>query len=258
MQVTYSTVDCAVVDAAVISDACAALTAKTVAAYPSLAVIGCTGQRGSLVLVAANPAAVAIALVTTSGTTVGLTPSAFVLEAASATTVTAALHRVAAASTVLAATPAKRQKVNKVPKGKKDTAKGTKGKKDTTKGKKDTKGKGQGKGHGPKVGKAGLEEPQPTPAAADPAWCGQYDGCDQGATKTRLALVLGVLGVIGVAVGFRTREARGPESHIFPESHVFAEPMEKSPVIASRPECQHEPGTNGSCRKLKVDPAVPA
>ena len=49
-QVTYSTVDCAVVDAATISNACAALTATTVAAYPDLTVIGCTGECGSLVL----------------------------------------------------------------------------------------------------------------------------------------------------------------------------------------------------------------
>ena len=68
-------------------------------------------------------------------------------------------------------------------------------------------------------GKLSLEEPQQTPAAAD-----------QGATKARLAFVLGVLGVIGVAVGFRAREARGPESHI------FADPTEKSPLVASRPE----------------------
>jgi len=162
-QVTYSTVDCAVVDAATISNACAALTTKTVAAYPDLTVIGCTGECGSLVLrlqiddgvpaaiivavetaVAADPALVAVAIVTAAGSTVTLTPSAFVFQGTT----------VAATATVIAAVaqPATGGKSKTNKKGKKDK-KGKKGEK-TGKVAKGTAAKGKGKKG--KVGKMVL------------------------------------------------------------------------------------------------------
>ena len=208
MQVTYSTVDCNIVDNGTISNACAALTAKTVAEYPNLTVVGCTGECGSLVLqlqiddsvpdatiaaaetaIAADPALIAIAVVTAGGGTVGLTPTTFVFQGA-APAVTDAVN---------AAQPAtgKKGKANKTGKKSKKGKKGRKGKAATAKGEvaKDAAAKGKGK-KGKKTAKLTLL----TADGAGPSLAAST-------SQTQGVFLFALIGVAMVAVG-ATRQAR--------------------------------------------------
>ena len=204
MQVTYSTVDCNIVDNGTISNACAALTAKTVAEYPNLTVVGCTGECGSLVLqlqiddsvpdatiaaaetaIAADPALIAIAVVTAGGGTVGLTPTTFVFQGA-APAVTDAVN---------AAQPAMGKKGKKDKKGQ-TGKKGKKGK-DNKVGyvAKDEAAKGKGK-KGKKTAKLTLQ----TADGAGPSLAAST-------SQTQGVFLFALIGVAMVAVG-ATRQAR--------------------------------------------------
>ena len=98
-QFTYITADCAVISGSTIASACVALTAETTAQYPEVVVSSCSGACGSLVLqlqidggvtdatiaaaeaaIAANPSSVTIALTTTDGATLNLSPSAVMFQ----------------------------------------------------------------------------------------------------------------------------------------------------------------------------------
>jgi len=231
VQVTYSTVDCAVVGTATISNACAALTAKTVAEYPDLTVTGCTGECGSLVLrlqiddsvrdadiaavetaVAANPALIAIAIMTTDGGTVGLAPSTFVFQAATPAAVNAAN----------AAQPA----TGKKGKGNKKAKKAKKGKNGSSKvGKvaKDAAAKGKGK-KGKKTAKLTLQ-------TAD----GAERSLAASTSQTQGLFLFALIGAAMVAVG-ATRHTRARAAALLrgaaADSGHFADPSEKSPLVA--------------------------
>lgn len=215
-QVTYGTVDCAVVDAATITAACAALTAKTTAAHPSVTFSSCTGSCGSLVLqlqidgsvadadvataaaaVDADPSSVGIELVTTDGATLTLNPTTVVSQG-----VVAAVER-AAVDTRAATTVTRKDETSK------------KGKKIKVKKVKKVKGKSKeatvkGKGKKAMIAKQVLAEQAIATAPAR--------------NQTRLALLAGLLGVVAVVAGLRKRGTPTPT----PKS----EPTEKSPLVA--------------------------
>jgi len=190
---TYSTVDCAVFNSATTTSACAALGAKTALQYPGMVISGCSGACGSLVLqlgidgsvadativaaaaaIAADLSSVAIALATTDGAVLNLSPSAVMVQgvaASSAATVTG----------------------KKGKKGKKGV-KGNEGKK----GQKGGKGKAsKGKGKRPKFAKQAVAETARPRTHSHPAL---------------IAGILGVVGVVGVVIGLKKSATGAPES----------------------------------------------
>ena len=221
-QFTYTTVDCAVVDEARVTSACAALTTKTVLQYASLVVISCSGACGSLVLrlqidgnvpdaviaaaeaaIAADPSSVAIALTTTDGSTLNLSPSAVVFQGG-------------AASTAAAGTGKTGKKGTKGEKSKTGKA----GRQGGSTGGKRGKGKGKGKGKGSRATSAKQSLAERTAAAT-------------AGIQTHLALLAGLLGIVGVAIGLRKSNAC---TRVDPEA---PEPTEKAPLLATQAASQH-------------------
>ena len=211
-QFTYPTVDCTVIDDPTIDSACAALITKASAAHPSVTYIGCTGECGSLVLqlqvdgtvadadilaaeaaIAADPASVAITLQTTDGATLVLDATVVVSQG-----VAAAVDEAVAAPTAAAGKKGKTGKKGAAVAGKK----GKKGKAGTSKAAKGKRGKSAKQSLGEQAAAANLTA----------------------RTQTHLALLAGLLGIVGVAVGIRKRGAHATTEPV--------EPTEKSPLVA--------------------------
>jgi len=214
-QFTYSTVDCAVVSGTTIASACTTLTVQTTAQYPDMVVVSCSGACGSLVLqlqidgsvadadiaaaeaaIAANPSSVAIALGTTDGATLNLSPSAVMFQGT------------AAQPTATALATGKTGKKSK--KGKKGRAGGQAAAKKGKKGGNNGAKTGKGKGKRAKSAKQSLAEQTAETQAAR--------------TQTHLVLLVGLHGVVGVAIGLHKSNAQEPGP---------AEPTEKSPLVAA-------------------------
>jgi len=232
-------------------------------------VIGCTGECGSLVLrlqiadsvpnaniaavetaVAANPALIAIAIVTADGGTVGLAPSTFVFQGVAP----------AATNTVNAAQPATGKQGKKGNKKAKRTKKGKKGKDNkvgngstdaTAKGKV-AKGKlardAAAKGKKGKKGKRGKDNKSATGKGKKAKRAAKLtlqtvDGAEPSlavstsrSSPTQVALLFGLLGVAMLAAG-ATRHARARAAALLcgsaADSSHFADSSEKSPLVAS-------------------------
>jgi len=203
-----------------ITSACTALTVQTTAQYPDMVVVSCSGACGSLVLelqidgsvadadiaaaeaaISANPSSVTIAITTTDGATLNLSPSAVVVQGTAAQPTATAL----ATATGKAGKTAKKGK-----KGKKGRAGGYAAAKKGKKGGNNGAKTGKGKGKTAKSAKQSLAE--------------QTAETQAPRTQTHLVLLVGLLGVVGVAIGLRKSNAQEPGP---------AEPTEKSPLVAA-------------------------
>jgi len=272
--VTYGAVTCGNVNAASISAACTSLTAKTEAEFAHLKVTSCTGYcatfngvqvpdrrrsthtAGGMVLkltvdkdvpaavidtvkqtIISEPASVQITVSLISGATLSIDATDAHVEIATTAAPTTVADTGAGpemrngnTNTASGGATNTHNHAGKIKKGKKDDKAGRTATAADGKGKKDKKGKKGKKGDGQASQLTGTDSK--TAATA---------------VKTGACVLLGMIGVVGVALGLRRRRAAAADGYTFP-----GESTEKSPLM-------HAPATPGDLvlGPASGDPAAP-